>query len=513
MHAGRHPLPLLSLVLSALLGSVFTSNARAQSALATEDNVFRTNPYAKPVDGYFGFRQAVGDFDADGVDDIAVVELSRATRVRIYYGSAFAVGTNPLFPFLWTTVETPEFFNAVVAGDFDGDGDDELALGNRNAANGIAEGGSVTIMQRASNGNWSVQQTIRQGLGSYVGVDETGDAYGFELAVGDFNGDGRDDLAIAARAETADAPAPAAGSGAVYVVYGSASGLTGTNDRFFTGVDAGFPLIEGAGPFQFGTALATGDFNGDGEDDLAVGAPNVRCGGLTGGVGAVGVFYGNAALGLVTTNARMFQPGTDGLLGSCADSGSFGTGLAAGPFNALGYDGLVIGAPQTDVGGVTNAGAAHLLYGGSSGLDTTNNRLLTLADLPGGVTTTNGQFANNVKLGRLRSGRYSLVLSSGRETVNGLALAGAAWVVHTTSLVGTFSTATAERWTASSRLGVGAPQANSGFGASFAIGDFNDDGLADLVLGTSERDDGPDANAGGIQVIYQSEFLFRDGFE
>lgn len=513
MHAGRYLFPILASALLLALGGVLATPARAQSALAIEDNAFRANPYADALDSYFGFRQAVGDFDGDGIDDIAVVELSRATRVRIYYGIAFTVGTHPLFPFTWATVETPEFDNAVVAGDFDDDGDDELALGNRNGANGISEGGHVTIMERASNGTWSVQQTIRQGVGSYVGIDETGDNYGSSLATGDFNGDGRDDLAIGARAEVADAPAPLAGSGAVFVVYGSVSGLTGTNDRFLTGVDAGLPLIEGAGPFQFGSALAAGDFNGDGEDDLAVGAPNVRCGGLTGAVGAVGVFYGNPSLGLVTTNARTFQPGTDGLLGTCAESDNFGAALAAGPFDGFGYDGLVIGASLSDVGGVTGAGAAHLLYGGSGGLDTQNNRLITLADLPGGVATVNGQFASQVKTGRLRSGRYSVVFASSRETVNGLVQAGAAWVVHTTGLAGTFSTATAERWTASTRLRVGAPQADSGFGTSFAIGDFNDDGLNDLVIGVPELDDAPDTNAGGIQVLYQSGFIFRDGFQ
>ena len=513
MHAGRYAFPILSSALLFALGSVFAAPAHAQSGLSAEDNAFRANPYPDALDGHFGFRQAVGDFDGDGVDDIAVVELSRATRVRIYYGNAFAVGAHPLFPFTWATVDTPEFTNAVVAGDFDGDGDDELALGNRNGADGISEGGHVTIMQRGDNGAWSVRQTIRQGLGSYVGVDESGDNYGFDLAVGDFNSDGRDDLAIGARSEVADAPAPSTGGGVVFVVYGSATGITGTNDRFLTAVDAGLPLISGAGPFQFGTALATGDFNGDGEDDLAVGAPNVRCGDGTVGVGAVGVFYGTPSLGLVTTNARTFQPGTDGLLGTCAEAANFGAALAAGRFNALGTDGLVIGASLSDVGGVDGAGAAHLLYGGTNGLDAQNNRLITLADLPGGAPTTNGQFANVVAVGRLRSGRYSIVFASGREPVNGLTMAGAAWVVHTTGAFGTFSAVTAERWTASNRLGVGAPQADSGFGSSFAIGDFNDDGLSDLVIGVPDLDDGPDTNAGGIQVIYQSEFLFRDGFE
>jgi len=123
------------------------------------------------------------------------------------------------------------------------------------------------------------------------------------------------------------------------------------------------------------------------------------------------------------------------------------------------------------------------------------------------------EYDKQVDVGRLRSGRYSLVIASQREPVNGLPMAGVAWVVQTTSLLCTFSAATAERWIASNRLGVGPAQADSGFGSSFAIGDFNDDGASDLVIGVPNLDDGPDANAGGIQVLYRSGFIFRDGFQ
>ena len=46
-----------------------------------------------------------------------------------------------------------------------------------------------------------------------------------------------------------------------------------------------------------------------------------------------------------------------------------------------------------------------------------------------------------------------------------------------------------------------------------AIGDFNGDGLNDLAIGAYEHDDGGDADTGGGAVLYQSEFIFRDGFE
>lgn len=49
--------------------------------------------------------------------------------------------------------------------------------------------------------------------------------------------------------------------------------------------------------------------------------------------------------------------------------------------------------------------------------------------------------------------------------------------------------------------------------ASFAIGDFSRDEHAELMIGIPYRDSGADADAGAIQVLYQSEFIFKDGFD
>ncbi len=497
-----------------MIGSCLGAPAQAQHALGTEDNQYRANPYLVALDSYFGFRQAVGDFDGDGIDDVIVVELGNSDRMRVYRGLPWTVGTDPSSAFIAQTVTTPSFSNAVVSGDFNGDGIDEVALGNRSGGSGLSTGGHVSIMQRSAGGAWSVQQTIRQGTGGYLGLDEAGDEYGFSLATGDFNGDGFDDLAIGARGEAPDTPPSPSGSGAVHVVYGSSSGLTGAGDRIFLPSSIGLVVASGTA-FRMGAAVAAGDFNGDGEDDLAVGASNVPCGASPGGVGAVGVLFGSPANGLVSTDSQLFQPGSDGMTGSCATSDNFGATLAAGRFTVLlPYHGLVIGASLSDVAGVSGAGEIHLLRGGSSGLTTVGAQAISLADIPGATPATNGQFGTQVAIGSLRALRVSVVVSSQLETVDGQPEAGAVRILHKPTLgTSAFSTSQGERWTASTRLGVGAPMAGDRFGTSMAIGDFNGDDRSDLVIGVPNRDDGADTDAGGVQFLYQGEFIFRDGFD
>ena len=178
------------------------------------------------------------------------------------------------------------------------------------------------------------------------------------------------------------------------------------------------------------------------------------------------------------------------------------------------YHGLVIGASLSDVAGVTGAGEIHLLRGGSSGLTTVGAQAISLADIPGATPATNGQFGNQVAIGSLRSSRVSVVASSQLETVDGQAEAGALRILQKPALTtSAFDPSQGERWTASTRLEVGAPMAGDRFGASMSIGDFNGDNRSDLAIGVPYRDEGTDTDAGGVQFLYQSEFLFRDGFD
>ncbi|MFD2353183.1 hypothetical protein ACFSTC_33690 [Nonomuraea ferruginea] len=111
--------------------------------------------------------------------------------------------------------------------------------------------------------------------GGVASSAEKWDAFGAALATGDFDGDGRDDLAIGVPGEglTAGQRAMDYGDGALHVVYGTRNGLRGARSEMWTQ-----RLLKGEPRYydRFGASLAAGDLDGDGDDELAVGGCPAR---------------------------------------------------------------------------------------------------------------------------------------------------------------------------------------------------------------------------------------------
>jgi hypothetical protein len=190
---------------------------------------------------------------------------------------------------------------------------------------GIRDVGRVIILYGSGSGLTATgRQSFTQATTGVPDAPEQGDSCGAALAAGDFNRDGFADLAMGCPGEDVGSDAD---FGAVNIIYGSASGLTATGSQFF-----GFSDFLSFAD-KCATALATGDFNRDGFEDLAMGCPGHDIGVILGesvlgifDAGRVIVLYGSGS-GLTATGRQSFTQATAGIVGDPQTGDQFGFSL------------------------------------------------------------------------------------------------------------------------------------------------------------------------------------------
>jgi hypothetical protein len=465
-------------------------------------------------DDYFGDALAAGDFDGDGYLDLAigapgedVASIADAGAVFITFGSDRGAGWSSRpdviihqdISGVQNAADPGDRFGAaVVAGDFDGNGYDDLAVGVPGEDDGtVLDVGMVHVFYGSPVGiDPNFDEVWHQDRVGVPDSAETGDRFGTALAVGDFDRDGRIDLAVGVPGETIGTSAEA---GAVDVIYGAIGGLVGSGSQHFW--DAGASSGD-----LLGTALAAGDVDGDGIDDLVVGAPGDEGSGSQPDSGRVWVIPGSTPLGLtsfatslvsaVSTNAGAHlgqavavanvdggaaaeimagQPDLDlgadssgrvwawkndpldlvslrqgraGVPESPEPYDRFGEVVTCGDFDGNGYDDVVVGVPGENLYDGSSdprldAGVVHVLYGRPDGLRTVGSQL---------------------------------------------------WTIDTHGI----------NWTALD---------NDHFGGALAAGDYNGDGVDDLAIGAPTSAHGGQPGAGIVLVLYGKDALFSDGFE
>jgi hypothetical protein len=279
--------------------------------------------------------------------------------------------------------------------------------------------------------------------------DTNGEQFGYAVGTaGDVNGDGFADVIIGAPQDYYTYTEPV---GAVYVYHGSAGGLS---DSLFPDWAVGGDSTQ-KGSF-FGCAVGTaGDVNGDGNDDVIIGARDYKASDK-GKFGAAFVFYGSKNDGLATTPGwSLISDQQDSALGIAVST--------AGDVNNDTYDDVIIGASGYPTGGL-----AFVFLGATDGLTLTHRLTLTV-NQPGAQFGIAVRYAGDVN----NDGYADIVIGAPGFDIPGTPDVGAAFVYYgsTDGISTTYSTLYGN-------------QNGSRFGAAVAgAGDVNNDGHDDIIVG------------------------------
>jgi hypothetical protein len=485
-----------------------------------------------------GGGAARGDFNGDGFADLAIGVpfedqdgINAVGGVNVIYGSAKGLtATNDQFfdptTFGFAYTSNDHFGWALASGDFNGDTYSDIAIGipDLDVASS-ADFGGVLLMNGSPSG---LDPSTARSLPLMPG---SGGNAGESLVWADFNGDTFGDLAVGIPGATFsifnDNIVPllfctretVAAAGEVQVFYGASTGLSasraqrlrqGSIDGDLCNAPSSIVVGNFPGPNdRFGTALAAGDFNGDGPADLVIGTPleDYAPEAFEDDFGVVQIVPGSTH-GLIPAQTQGLSQNTPGVGGGAEAGDQFGRALAVGDFNGDLRADLAVGVPFEDLvnNSAADAGVVHVLLGSADFgelVTTTGSLFISQAVLSGVAVEAGDRFGWALAVGRFDDdARADLAIGVPGEAVGSVAKAGLVQVLY-----GSTSGPSLTRVQTWHQNTAGIPDAvESGdqFGYALSAWNYGFDDRADLAIGAPFEDFSSLADAGVVTVIYGS---------
>jgi len=392
------------------------------------------------------------------------------------------------------------------AGDINGDGLGDLIIGAANAPNGSASGSSYVVFGSSTDFASSINlSTLNGSTGFRLDGVATYDFSGHSVsAAGDINGDGLGDLIIGAFG--AD-PNGNLRSGSSYVVFGSSAGFAPSINLGTLDGSTGFRLDGVAsGDYSGYSVSAAGDINGDGIDDLIVGAALADPNGNSDS-GSSYVVFGSSSGFVSSINLSTLNGSTGFRLDGAAVNDQSGQSVSgAGDINGDGIADLIIGAAFADPNGNGNSGSGYVVFGSSGGFASIIN-LSTLNGNTGfrldGVTSYDYSGRAVSAAGDINGdGISDLIVGAYLADPNFNTEAGSSYVVfgNRGGFPSSINLSTLNGSTGFRLDGVAALDF-SGNSVS-AAGDINGDSIADLIIGAKGTDPNGNSSSGSSYVVF-----------
>ncbi|MDR9453513.1 MAG: choice-of-anchor D domain-containing protein, partial [Wenzhouxiangella sp.] len=406
------------------------------------------------------------------------------------------------------------FGNAVAsAGDVNGDGFGDVIVSDRSAGETGDQPGAVYVVF----GGPSIPQNIDLSTDQLDGTngfkvlgEDHQDQFGFAVAsAGDINNDGFDDIVVGAT--YAGFPAP----GSAYVIFGG-DDFSATLDAGALNGDNGFkmPGAPAANMFFLGRSVSgAGDINGDGVDDVILGASREVTNGTD--AGAAYVLFGGQDFGASFDLSTLAPPanGSRGyqILGASSEDHLGRAVSAAGDVNGDGQDDLLVGAYRADADGKSEAGISYVIFGGNDFSGSLDLSTTTLDGTDGlafwgrrvlaksGKAVASAGDMDGDGIDDIVIGAYDD--ESAESEAEGLAFV----VAGQTSPPASLKLADLD---GSNGFSVQGESTLDQLGdAVSGAGDFNGDGLGDVILG-SRFADANGSNSGAAYVIFGASDVF-----